>query len=150
MIHVRIGSTHMHVPKLVGALVIAASLMMFFLSIINLFEVVQVVKLYPDCAAGALSAPEALEIQKLQKLAFCKNELESATGFYPISEYDSRATQLSPREIVGSFLTPIANVFWWLAILLIGTVLYRSGEVIVPIEERDKNVPEHAHAHHKK
>jgi hypothetical protein len=149
MIHVRIGSTSMHVPKLVGALVIAASLLMFFLSIINLFETIQSVKIYPDCASGALASSTDLESQKLQKLEFCKTELHSVTGFYPISEYDIRSTVLSPREMVAAFMIPIANVFWWLAIMLIGTVLYRSGQVIVPIEEQEKMLADRSQ-HHKK
>ncbi len=136
----------MHLPKLVGALVVAGALLMFFGAIINLFEAVEAVNLYPTCIATALSDSTELEYQKYSKIAFCKDEIRNATGFYPISEYFTKGFKLSPRETVAAFLQPIANVFWWLALMLVGTVLYRSGDVVVPIEESEKMVRDRVHS----
>jgi hypothetical protein len=39
-------------------------------------------------------------------------------------------------------LEPIAGVMFWIAILLVGWVLYKSGDLILPIEQVTREIKE--------
>ncbi|MCR4335164.1 MAG: hypothetical protein NUV57_01355, partial [archaeon] len=47
---------------------------------------------------------------------------------------------LSMRQFWGSLLGPIASVLIWLALLFVGLILYRSGELVLPIDETIREV----------
>jgi hypothetical protein len=37
----------------------------------------------------------------------------------------------------------MASVFGWLIVLLVGVLFYKSGSVVLPIEETVRDLPEH-------
>ncbi|MBI2598208.1 MAG: hypothetical protein HYW50_03360, partial [Candidatus Diapherotrites archaeon] len=49
---------------------------------------------------------------------------------------------LSMRQFWGVLFGPIANVLVWIAVLFIGWIVYKTGDLIVPIEESIKDLPE--------
>jgi len=52
-------------------------------------------------------------------------------------------TTLTNRQFWSALLGPIAAILFWLAALFVGYLFYKSGELVVPIEEtiRDVSAP---------
>jgi hypothetical protein len=49
--------------------------------------------------------------------------------------------ELTGRQFWGGLLGPIAALLFWLAVLFFGWVMYRTGELVIPIEETITEYP---------
>jgi hypothetical protein len=49
----------------------------------------------------------------------------------------------SNEDVLGVLLGPIANFLFWLALVVVGLMVYQSGKVVFPIEEYEQRVSEY-------
>jgi hypothetical protein len=68
----------------------------------------------------------------------CRLTLYNNTGVYP----KLGQGKLTSRQFWSVILTPIAEIFFWLAVLFIGWILYKTGQIVLPLEETIREVKE--------
>ncbi len=136
LIYLRVADRDVHMPRLIGAFVLVAALLMFLHACFSMFDSWNTVKYYNSCVEG-LSSYQTTQEQRDQFI-FCADALYRATGVVVRGE----APLLSGAQFAGAILAPIASVLFWLAILLFGYLLYRSGDLEIPIEERIREFPD--------
>jgi len=121
----RFAGTDVHIPKLIGAFVLVAALLMFIGASAKMFDSWDQVTNWQDCAV------EANIIDDASKYNDCRLALYYNTGVYP----DYGDAKLSMRQLGSIIMTPVAEIFFWLAVLFLGSILYRTGRLELPIEE---------------
>ncbi|MCX8158376.1 MAG: hypothetical protein N3D73_01785 [Candidatus Diapherotrites archaeon] len=136
VVYFRLGSREIHMPRLIGAFILFASLLMFIKASADTFNSWDVLKNYEKCINNIDSAlPIDLQSSEADK---CKQYLKDNTGL-SLPPYQAKPTV---RQFWSALLAPIAALLFWLAVLLVGLVLYRTGDIILPIEETVKELPE--------
>ncbi len=108
LVMVKLGRRKVHLMKTLGILISTGSLLFVLSSLSQLF----------------------LRVKQIES-ALSDNSIAMQLLGIP-------AKNISPDLIVGYFLEPIGWVVLWLAVLVIGVLIYRSGEIIIPIEEEIK------------
>jgi len=123
----RIGGKNLHLPKLIGAFLVVASLLMFFNAGALMFESWDNVKFLNKCLQDPNAFPQG----------FCQQSAYYA-GVFVRPDQDS----LGVKQTWSLLLEPIASLFLWLIGLLVGAMLYLSGKIILPIEEAERIISE--------
>jgi len=127
------------VPRLVGALVFFAALLMFLQSAALMFDSWDAVKHFPACRDNASSEisqtavedTQLLQVQLAQaKFRECKDSLYDITGV----RLTPSQGEISTRQLWEVMLYPTARVLFWLAVLLIGMMIYHMGLCCMPME----------------
>jgi len=137
LIYLRIGGRDVHMPKLIGAFVIFAAFLLFVQASAEMFD----------------SWDSAKEVNRCLQVAAANNAREEpGPDLYPdcrrlAVDYLDMAVrtgqeELTLRQFWGSLLGPIASVLIWLAVLFVGLIFYRSGELVLPIDETIREIPE--------
>lgn len=132
MFFFRIGSKQVHLPKLIGALVLIAAVLMVVKSAAVMTDSWDIVKDFPKCVAAA---------QNQADVDNCRDVLKDATGVV----LKTNQGKLNTAQFWAALLGPVAALFGWAVVLVLGMIFYRTGEFIVPIEETVKNMPERRH-----
>ena len=102
---IRIGGRKLHLLKMVGALVLAGAALGVISTVAELFRIIKQFQL--------AQTNSALSMQVF--------------GLLPEA--------LTSDVVVGFFMQPSAWFMLWLALFIIGVMIYRSGSLVVPIEE---------------
>ncbi|MEK6941568.1 MAG: hypothetical protein AABW85_01810 [archaeon] len=123
----RVGGRDVHMPKLIGAFVLFAALLYFIQASALMFNSWDNLKEVDSCLHDS-----GVDHFYCQDIAF------KSTGLYV--RVDQSA--LSMRQFWGVLLGPIANVLVWLAVLFIGWLIYKTGDLVLPIEESERVLPE--------
>lgn len=131
----KIGGDKLHLPKLIGAFIIFAALFMFIRAGGQMFDSWDSLQNYPTCLSNVDSSD--LQLAQSQYLD-CKNSLEDITGI----QLKGAQTTLTTRQFCSAFLFPIANLFAWAAVFLVGIIFYRTGTIVIPIEQTIRDVEE--------
>jgi hypothetical protein len=132
----RFGGKEVHLPRLIGAFILFAALLMFVKSSADMFNGWDAMKTSEDCIKGIdTSLPQQLQQEQFRD---CADTLYFNTSIY-LTEGQASPTS---RQFWGALLEPIASVLFWLAVLFLGWMLYRTGEIVVPIEEIVREIPE--------
>ncbi|MFA4907114.1 MAG: hypothetical protein WC602_02490 [archaeon] len=118
----RIGGKNLHLLKLIGAFVLFAALLMFFQAGAGMFNSWDALKAYPACIGG---------VQSQFDFEGCRTALYYNTGLFP----SAGQAELSSRQVWFALLGPIAQVLFWAALFIFGIILYKTGRIILPIEE---------------
>ena len=105
VILLRIGGKKLHLLKMTGALVVVGAALGVLGTVSSMFRIIKQLEL-------AQSSTE-LAIQVF--------------GLLP--------SALSGDLMLGYFMIPSAWFMFWLALFIAGAILYRSGSIILPIEE---------------
>lgn len=129
----RIGGRSVHLPKLVGAFIIVAALLMFFNAGAQMFESWDNAKFLNTClenSSASLSFSDKLT---------CQQSAYYAGTFVRLDQ-----KSLSAKQFWSMILQPIANLFLWAVVLVIGVMLYLSGKLIIPVEEAERDFKEKA------
>ena len=136
IMYFRLGGKDVHMPKLIGAFILFASLIMFVKASADMFNSWDVLKNYEKCINGT-DVSHPVEMQKTE-IGKCKDYLKDNTGI------SLMPTQPKPtsRQFWSALLGPIAAILFWLAILFLGLQLYKTGDLILPIEESSRPLPE--------
>ncbi|MCD6523001.1 MAG: hypothetical protein J7K68_04585 [Candidatus Diapherotrites archaeon] len=101
----KIGGKRLQLIKIVGALIVCAASLGVLDSIATLFRIIKQVEIAKTSEQIALSV----------------------FGLPP--------TALTSDVVMGFFMLPTAIFMLWLAVFVIGAMVYRSGGVILPVEE---------------
>lgn len=133
----RFGGRDVHMPRLIGAFVLFAALLFFLQASSLMFNSWDNIKLVNSC----LGSPDF-------DRSYCQGLAQDALGIYVGPEQ----VELSTRQFWSVILGPIATILFWLAVLFFGWLLYRTGDLVLPIEESIRTMPEHhaARKFHKK
>jgi hypothetical protein len=124
----RFGGKDARTPRLVGAFILTAAVLMFFASVAEMFDSWDAVKDLDSClvSVNAVNYDSEYKFQ----VQDCRDTLYYKTGLY----LKPGQGQPTLRQSVQVLLKPIAGVFFWLAILFLGWLFYKSGELILPVE----------------
>lgn len=136
IITLKVAGKDVHLPKLIGAFILFAALFMFIKGTAEMFDSWDNLKYAETCLASVdVSAPIIEQEAAIQE---CRDTLYNNTGIY-LKLGQGKPTS---RQFWSVLLGPIASVLFWLAVLFIGWILYKTGELVVPIEETVKEVRE--------
>lgn len=122
----RIGGKDLQLTRLVGAFVLLASFLFFVQASANMFNSWDNLKQVSGCIEGANEFSD-----NLTEMTYCQDQAKKALDIYVSVEQE----HLTFRQFLGVLLGPIAFVLVWLAILFIAWTLYRSGDLVIPLEE---------------
>ncbi len=113
----RIGGRKLHLLKLAGAFIVFWAALMLLSSVYQMFWVAQIVQ---SANAGNY---ESVML-----------DLNGMLVSKPIVAGDGSMQ-------AGLLLPPIASVMFWAVILLLGGMVYKTGGIILPIDEEIKDIP---------
>jgi hypothetical protein len=108
VVTVKIGNKRFYLLKLIGAFVAFGAALMLLSNVYQMLWVASVI----DVA----NQGETVTLNML--------------GISDTLKADDVNTQ------TGLFLIPAAGIMFWAAILVVGTVIYKTGSIIVPVEEQ--------------
>jgi len=124
----KLASRDAHLPKLVGAFIVFAALLLFLRAAANMYDSWDAVQSYPSCIKKIGS--EVDEVAQLQYM-HCKDALYKITGVQLRGDQD----RLSRSQFWAALLGPIAEFLWWAVVFILGIIFYRTGNIVVPIEQ---------------
>jgi len=133
VMYFRVGGRDVHLPKLVGAFVLLAALLLFVQSSAKMFESWDNLKVISACIDSANDYSD-----NIAEMTYCQDQAEKSLDLFVRIDQD----KLTMKQFFGVLLGPIASVMVWLAALFIGWIIYRSGDLVLPIEETIRDVPE--------
>ena len=131
IMYFRVAGKEVHMPRLIGAFILFAALLMFVRASALMFDSWDNLKYFEKCI-------EKIDPTSQAEFDECRTSLYKATGIY-VKEGQGKLTS---RQFWGALLGPIASVLFWLAVLFLGWIFYKTGDLIVPIEETIKTLPE--------
>ncbi len=105
VILLRIGGQKLHLLKMTGALVLVGASLGVLGTVSSMFKLIKQVEL------AQTNSQIALQVFGLTNNA------------------------LSGDLVLGMFMEPSAGFMFWLALFVIGAMVYRSGSIVLPIEE---------------
>jgi len=128
----KLGGTEFHISKIVGAFLVGIALLMFVGSVAAMIESWDNLQYVNDCV-------KSLELNKASL-----NELEYSDWFEQCQVAGKNALniyvrpgqpELTTKQFFSVLLGPISWVLVWLMVLGLGLVFYRSGDLVIPIDE---------------
>ena len=114
LVTLKIGGKKFYLLKLIGAFIAFGAALMLLSGVYQMTWV-----------ASVIDSANQGEVVTLNTLGIGHN-----------LEADDVSTQM------GLFLVPAASIMFWAAILIIGTVIYKTGSIIVPVEEQTRPAKE--------
>lgn len=137
VIFFRLAGRDVHMPRLIGAFILVAAFLMFVQASASMFDSWDSAKAVSNCLKAA-----ELDGQRIDSNPGIFDECQdNAAAFLGIHVRQGQE-DLTARQFWGSLLGPIAAVLFWIAILFLGYMLYRTGDLVLPIEERITMVPD--------
>ena len=130
LMYFRIAGRDVHLPKLIGSFILFAALLMFVQASAIMFDSWDNLKYYDRCVLS-IDTDLGIEEQRAQ-FNTCSDTLYKATGIVARVE----TPKLTARQFWSALLGPVAGILFWLAILFMGYTLYKSGDLVLPIEEK--------------
>jgi hypothetical protein len=108
VILLKIGGKRLHLLKIAGALVLSGAALGVLATVAEVFRIIKQVELSKSNAALALEA------------------------------FNLPSSALSNDVVLGLLMQPIAFFMLWLALFVAGAMVYRSGNLVLPIEEEEE------------
>ncbi|MAG18332.1 MAG: hypothetical protein CL944_02575 [Candidatus Diapherotrites archaeon] len=137
LIYLKIAGRDVHLPKLIGSFIIFAAFLLFVQASASMFDSWDSAKEVDRCLQ--LAAANEARVEPDESIyPECREMAKDFLGIPVRSDQDG----LSLRQFWGSLLGPIASVLIWLALLFVGLILYRSGELVLPIDETIREIPD--------
>lgn len=107
-------------PRLIGAFILFSALLFFVQSTAMMFNSWDNLKKVNDCL-----------YQKDFSREFCQQLALESVGIYVGPDQ----SELSMRQFWSVILGPIATILLWLAVLFFGWMIYKTGDLVIPVEE---------------
>ncbi len=108
----KFGNKHIQLLKLLGIFVVLASLILMLASLSDVFLRLK--------QANSAMSDKGVALQTL--------------GLKP--------EEVTPELVIGYILTPTGWLVLWLALFLVGVLIYRAGMLFIPIEEEIEEIKE--------
>ncbi len=132
----RVAGSDVHLPKLIGAFILFAAALLFVQSSSTMFDSWDTMKYYDKCILS-MNGNDTLADQQAQ-FSSCAETLYRSTGIVTRQEHPL----LTKRQFAIGLLGPMGALLLWLAVFFFGYVLYRTDKIVLPIEERVRNLPD--------
>lgn len=116
----RIGGQTLHLLKLLGIFLVAASLL----------------------KVGEASYDIFVTASKAEAAQYNPDKISYLFG-WSVGGASPDAKEFEFQDYVGVMMRPLANFFFWLGIATLAMMVYQSGKIIFPIEEFEQKVVEH-------
>ena len=123
IIYLRFAGRDVHLPKLIGAFILIAAFLMFVVAGSWMLESWENTIQIRDCLRNGKADPTFIPV--------CQQEAKDAFNVYIRPDQ----TRLGVRQAAEALLPPIAATFFWLAVFLAGIMFYKTGSILVPIEQ---------------
>jgi hypothetical protein len=131
VMYFRVGGRDVHLPKLIGAFILLAALLFFVQASAKMFES------WDNLKAASACIDKANEFSdNLNEMTYCQDQAKKSLDLFVRIDQD----KLTMKQFFGTLLGPIATVMVWLAVLFFGWIIYRSGDLVLPIEETIRDV----------
>ncbi len=123
------GRNRIFLPKLIGAFILVAALVMFVVASGKMFDTWDTLEKYPECIEE-----KDISIDRFTQTQYCKQSLANVTGLY------LRPDQARPttRQFLVTLLPPIAELLFWAAAFLVGLIFYQTGIVKLMPNQKGK------------
>jgi hypothetical protein len=112
-------------PKLIGVFLLVFAVLMVVKAVAGMIDSWDAISNFTHCVPADAAA--------------CGEALYRITG---VSIWAGQS-ELNSTQFWSALLGPMASVFGWLIVLLVGVLFYKSGSVVLPIEETVRDLPEH-------
>ncbi|HLC92149.1 MAG TPA: hypothetical protein VJH23_00400 [archaeon] len=132
----RVAGSDVHLPKLIGAFIMFATALLFVQASSTMFDSWDTMKYYDKCILG-INTNESISDQRAQ-FSNCADTLYRSTGIVTRLEHPL----LTQRQFAIGLLGPMGALLLWLAVFFVGYTLYRTDKIILPIEERVRDLPD--------
>ena len=126
----------MHIPKLIGAFIAFAAALLFIQASSTMFDSWDTMRYYDKCVLG-INTNEEISGQRAQ-FESCSETLYRSTGIVTRMEHPL----LTKRQFAIGLLGPMGILLLWLAVFFFGYTLYRTDRLVLPIEERVRDLPD--------
>ncbi len=136
IIYFRVAGRDVHLPRLIGSFILFAAFLMFVHGSAKMFDSWDNMKYYGNCVQG-IDSDQSIADQRVH-FNSCADTLYKSTGIVVREE----TPKLTARQFWSGLLVPIATILFWLAVLFVGYFLYRTGKLVLPIEERVRDLPD--------
>ncbi len=120
MMFFRFGNRHVHLPKLLGSFLIVMGLLLFLASVAAIFSSWDNAQFLNRCLEGKSD----------YGFAACQS-VASSSDLVVRPDQDA----LSGEQWAQLLLKPVAYLFLWAVVFILGLILYLSGKLVVPVEE---------------
>ncbi|MDO8625612.1 MAG: hypothetical protein Q7R47_06005 [Candidatus Diapherotrites archaeon] len=125
LIWLKFGGRDVHLPKLIGVFLLVFAVLMVVKAVAGMVDSWDAISNFGQCVPADAAA--------------CGEALYRITG---VSIWAGQST-LNATQFWSALLGPMANVFGWLIVLLVGAIFYKSGNITLPIEETIRDLPDH-------
>lgn len=132
IIFFKLGGKDFQLSRLIGAFVLVIAMLMLVRSAAVMFDSWDALKDYPSCLSQISTADALAQLQYMD----CKQSLYNITG----TELKGGQGMYSSRQFWTALLMPIAGLFFWAVIFLTGIMFYRTGNIVVPIEQSIREI----------
>ena len=105
VIFLKVGGQRLHLLKMLGALVLVGSALGVLGTVASMFRLIVQI------------------------------ELAQGSGVLAMQVFGLTPEALTGDIILGLFMVPSAWFMFWLALFIVGAMVYRSGSLVIPIEE---------------
>ena len=123
IIFLKVGGKQLHLPKLIGALIIFGALFEIMYAAAALFEATDSISSVNACLSSATNISE---------VSVCQMQAKNALNIFP----RFNQTALNSRQIFMPLAKPMVGILFWLAVFVFGILLYKTGKVYLPLEEQ--------------
>lgn len=125
IIWLKFGGRDVHLPRLIGVFLLVFSVLMLVKACAIMIDSWDGIQRFNACEPD--------------QRGLCGEALWRITG---VSIWAGQTTELNDTQFWAALLGPVANVFFWLIVLLVGVIFYKSGNLVLPIEESVREVAE--------
>ncbi|MBR9707011.1 MAG: hypothetical protein GOV15_01110 [Candidatus Diapherotrites archaeon] len=125
------GGSDLHLPRLIGSLIMFAALLGVFMSSAHVFEATKSIKSVNQCLGAA--KVEGSTVRAVQLTAACQELSYKKIGVYPLPIQD----RLNFSQVLSLIFTPLIEALLWLAVLAFGMMLYNTRKVFVPLRNAE-------------
>ena len=132
----RVAGSDVHIPKLIGAFIAFAAALLFIQASSTMFDSWDTMRYYDKCVLG-INTNEEISGQRAQ-FESCSETLYRSTGIVTRMEHPL----LTKRQFAIGLLGPMGILLLWLAVFFFGYTLYRTDRLVLPIEERVRDLPD--------
>ena len=113
----KIGGRKLHLVRVIAAFIILASAIMLLSDVFKMMQVAEIIQL------ANRGIPQVVTL-----------DLRGITVTKVMEPYDANLQ-------TGMVLVPIAGILFWSAVIIAGNVLYRAGDILLPIDEDIRELP---------
>lgn len=128
----KLGGQDFQMSRLIGAFILVIAALLLVRSAAIMFDSWDALKAYPNCLSEITGNDQLAQLKYLD----CKDSLYNITG----TQLKGGQGMYSSRQFWTALLLPIGNLFFWAIVFMAGIIFYRSGNIVIPIEQSVREI----------